>query len=805
MNRIHRGLRRGASVPLLLLATPMLLDAQRPADMPYRNASLPIDARLDDLVDRMTLEEKVGQMMSIWQAKDSITAPNGDFDATAATAWFRTGIGRIERASEGRGARAQAGFANAVQRWVRDSTRLGIPVLFHEEALHGLMAPEATSFPQSIALASTWNPDLLERVFETVAREVRARGAHQVLAPVVDVARDARWGRIEETYGEDPYLTARLGVAAVMGFQGRRPVAPDRVLATLKHLAGHGQPESGTNIGPASLGERTLREVFLYPFEIAVREAAPSAVMASYNEIDGVPSHVNRWMLGDVLRGEWGFQGAVVSDWFAIDELRTRHRLTDDRGEAARRAFEAGVDLELPDVSAYPALVEHVRAGRIPEAAIDAAVRRLLRVKFELGLFEDPFVDPDRADGLSGAEAQRALAVEAARQSLVLLKNEPVLLPLDPAALGRIAVIGPHAGEIMLGGYSGVPRHGVSILDGIRRRVGSGVTVEYAEGVRLTEDSVFADEPQPHLGGSRSHLRWNTDAVVPADSASNAHRIEQAAALAARCDLAILVLGDNAMTSREGWSETHLGDRSSLDLPGPQETLVREVLATGTPVVVVLQHGRPAAIPGIVETVPAILEAWYAGQEAGTAVAEALFGDINPGGKLPVTVPRDVGQLPVFYDHKPSARRGYLFDTVEPLFPFGHGLSYTTFELSPPRLSADRIPLDGELTVAVDVTNAGDRTGDEVVQLYVRDLVSEVTRPVLQLRGFARITLEPGARHTVELRVGPDDLAYYGPEMARVVEPGTFELCTGASSAVLQCVTLEVAGTVAPTPDSPED
>lgn len=779
---------------LATIAGAPVLQAQQTAGAPYWDADLPVEARVEDLLGRMTLEEKVGQMMSLWQLRATITGEDGRFDPAEATEWFRVGIGRIERSSEDRGPRAHAEFNNAVQRWVRDSTRLGIPVLFHEEALHGLMAREATSLPQSIALASTWDPDLLERAFAAVASEVRARGVHQVLAPVVDVARDPRWGRIEETYGEDPYLAGRLGAAAVLGFQGTRPVADDRVLATLKHMTGHGQPESGTNIGPASIGERTLRDVFLYPFEMAVAEAQPAAVMASYNEIDGVPSHVNRWMLHDVLRGEWGFDGVVVSDWFAVDELITRHQVAGDQAEAARRALDATVDIELPDASAYPTIVAQVRDGTIPESAVDAAVRRLLRAKFELGLFEDPFVEPEHAARLAGADQHRAVALEAAREALILLKNEGGVLPLSPDAYGRVAVIGPHAAEIMLGGYSGVPRHGVSILQGIRDRLGSGVRVDYAEGVRLTEDSVFTDEPQPHMGGSRSHLRWNTDAVVLADSASNSVRRAEAVQLAAGSDLTILVLGDNAMTSREGWSESHLGDRARLDLPGPQEELVEAVVGTGTPTVVVLQNGRPPAIPGVVARVSGILEAWYAGQEAGTAVAEALFGDVNPGGKLPVTFPRSVGQLPVFYNRKPSARRGYLFDTTEPLFPFGYGLSYTRFELSEPHLSAARIPTDGRVSVDVDVTNLGDREGDEVVQLYIRDELSEVTRPVLQLRGFRRVSLAPGETRSVRFELGPGELAYTGLELKRVVEPGWFRVCAGPSSADLRCARLEVTG-----------
>jgi len=762
---------------------------------PYLDPSLPIERRVDDLLSRMTIEEKVGQMLCLWQGKQAITDREGRFDPARAPKWFRIGVGRIERPGEGHegGARAEAEYTNAIQRWAKDSTRLGIPVLFHEEALHGLEAEQATSFPQAIALASTWNPELVERVFAAAAAEARARGVHQVLAPVVDVARDPRWGRIEETYGEDPYLAARMGVAAVRGFQGTEAlIGPSHVLATLKHMTGHGQPESGTNVGPAPYGERTLRDVFLYPFEVAIKEAGARSVMPSYNEVDGIPSHANRWLLRDVLRGEWRFDGVIVSDWFAISQLADLHHVAADHAEAARQALAAGVDVELPDVQAYGTLVDQVRQGRVAEATIDTTVRRLLRAKFELGLFENPLVDSDAADRISGADASRSLALDAARQAITLLKNDGGVLPLSAERLSRVAVIGPHAAEVLLGGYSGGPRHLVSIFEGIRTRLGPRATVEYAEGTRITEDSTFTREPQPHVGGTRSHARWGADRVVLADSASNAGRRAAAVALARRSQVAIVVVGDNEMTSREAYAPNHLGDRADLGLPGQQEELVRAVLATGTRTVLVLIHGRPLSIPALVTRVPAILEGWYLGQETGTAVAEALFGDINPGGKLPVTVARHVGQLPVFYNHKPSARRGYLFDTTQPLFPFGYGLSYTTFAYANLRVAPARIGTRERTTVSVDVTNTGARAGDEVAQLYIRDVVSMATRPVKELRGFRRVTLQPGETRTVRFEIGPEQLSYHGPDMKRVVEPGRFDIMVGGNSVDVSSVALDV-------------
>jgi beta-glucosidase len=776
-----------------LLPTDWVQGQKGEAKADYWNPKLSVARRVEDLLARMTLEEKVGQMLCMWNAKRQIIDAKGQFDPAQAPKWFKVGIGRIERPSAGHGARAEAEFTNAIQRWVKENTRLGIPVIFHEEALHGLQGPEATSFPQAIGLASTWNPDLVERVFAVVGREVRSRGAQQVLAPVVDVARDPRWGRFEETFGEDPYLVSRLGLAAVCGFQGGGTTIPaDRVIATLKHMAGHGQPESGTNVGPANVGERTLRDVFFYPFEVAVKQGHARSLMPSYNEIDGIPSHAHRWMLHDVLRKEWGFEGTIVSDWQANSQLATRHRVAASGAEAARQALAATVDVELPDVETYDTLIEQVKQGKVTEAAIDNAVRRLLREKFELGLFEDPFVDPARADEIAGAKASRPLALEAARQAIVLLQNRGGVLPLNAAKMKCMAVIGPHAAEVMLGGYSGIPRYSVSILEGIRARLGAGVTVAHAEGVRITEDSAFTKGAQPLLGGTRSQERWSADRVVLADPAANLKRIEEAVALAEDSDVVIVVVGDNEQTAREAYAENHLGDRADLRLVGQQEDLVRAVVGAGKPTVMVLINGRPPAIPELAEQVPAILEGWYLGQEGGTAVAEVLFGDVNPGGRLPVTFPRSVGQLPLFYNHKPTAQRGYLFESNQPLFPFGHGLSYTTFTYSAPTVSAAQITPDGRTKVSVEVTNTGSRAGDEVVQLYLRAEVSRVTRPVLELKGFQRITLAPDEKRTVTFEVGPEQLSYHGLEMKRVVEPGRFQLMVGGSSAKVKSVTLDV-------------
>ncbi|HEX8215847.1 MAG TPA: glycoside hydrolase family 3 N-terminal domain-containing protein, partial [Allosphingosinicella sp.] len=689
---------------------------------------------------------------------------------TAAAAGAQAGV-------QNRDALDTASYVNAAQRWAVENTRLGIPLLFHEEALHGYVARGATSFPQSIALASSWDPALAERVFTVAAREMRARGAQLALAPVVDVARDPRWGRIEETFGEDPHLVSEMSLAAIRGFQGRTlPLAPDRVLVTLKHMTGHGQPENGTNVAPANISERTLRENFFPPFERAVRELPIRSVMASYNEIDGIPSHANRWLLNDVLRQEWGFDGAVVSDYFAIRELISRHRMTTSPQEAAVRAMNAGVDMELPDGDAYAHLPALVREGRVSEEQVNDAVRRVLRLKFEAGLFENPYVDAAAAQARTATPEAIALAREAAARSITLLENRNVL-PLDPSRFRRMAVIGTHARDTPIGGYSDVPGHVVSVLEGMQNESRGRFQVDYAEGVRITE--------------SRS---WSADEVTLVPEAVNRRLIAEAVATARRADVIVMVLGDNEQTSREAWADSHLGDRASLDLIGQQEDLARAIFALRKPTVVVLLNGRPLSVNYLAANAPALVEGWYLGQETGNGVADVLFGRINPGGRLPVSIARHVGQLPIFYNHKPTARRGYLFESTRPLYPFGYGLSYTSFEISAPRLPQASVPMGQNVRVEVDVANTGSRAGDEVVQLYLRDDEASVTRPVLELKRFQRVTLQPGERRTVTFELTPADLSLWNVEMRRVVEPGTFTVSAGPNSATLRSTTLTVTG-----------
>ncbi len=765
----------------------------------YKNPALAPERRVKDLLSRMTLEQKAAQMMCIWRGKaETLLDADGNFDPAKAKAAFgkSPGIGQVGRPSDagrGKDARGMAELTNAIQKFFVEEMPLGVPVIFHEECLHGHAALGGTSFPQPIGLAATFNPELVEELFAMTALEARSRGTHQALTPVVDVARDPRWGRVEETYGEDPYLIARMGVAAVRGLQADASFRDKtRVIATLKHFAAHGQPESGMNCAPANVSARVLRETFLSTFKAAIQEAGAISVMASYNEIDGVPSHANRWLLRDVLRKEWGFKGYVVSDYYAIWELGYRpethgHFVAKDKAESCRLAVKAGVNIELPDPDCYRELVSLVRKGLLRESELDELVAPMLLWKFKLGLFEDPYVDPDVAQRVTGCDAHRELALQAARETITLLKNENNVAPLDLKRLHSIAVIGPNANRTLLGGYSGVPRQEVTVLEGIKSKVGDGVKVLYNEGCKIT------------VGGG-----WNPDEVTASDPEEDRKQIAEATAIASQAEVIVLAIGGNEQTSREAWGLNHKGDRASLDLIGRQEELVKAMLETGKPVIVFLFNGRPLSINYISRRVPVVFECWYLGQETGRAVADVLFGDCNPGGKLPISIPRSAGHLPAFYNHKPSARRGYLFDEVSPLYPFGYGLSYTTFEFRRLRLKRKRIGRNESTQALVEVRNTGDRAGTEVVQMYVRDRVSSVTRPVKELKGFQKVSLEPGEAKTVALDITPDSLAFYDVNMNYVVEPGEFEILVGNSSrdGDLQKAILTVSVGVSPAPFS---
>jgi beta-glucosidase len=584
----------------------------------YLNPSLSPERRTRDLLARMTLKEKVAQMLCIWdQKRNTLVDDQGNFDPGKAKAYFkqRLGLGQVGRPSDaggGRNARQMAELTNAIQRFFLENSRLGIPVLFHEECLHGHAAVDATSFSQPIGLGATFDPGLVRKLFEMTAEEARVRGTHQALTPVVDVAREPRWGRVEETYGEDPYLVSCMAVAAVQGFQGDAGFKDKKhVIATLKHFAAQGQPESGTNCAPVNVSERLLRETFLTTFKQAIHKGGAISVMASYNEIDGVPSHANNWLLRDVLRKEWGFKGYVVSDYFAIRELNERpalfgNFLAENGKQAAALAVRAGVNIELPDPDCYPHLVELVRKGKVKKSLLDELVAPMLLWKFKLGLFEDPYVDPEEAEKVVGCDGHRKLALQAARETITLLKNDGGAAPLDLKKIRTLAVIGPNADRELLGGYSGRPKHRSTVLEGIRKRAGS-INVLYHEGCKIT------------IGGS-----WQQDEVVPSDPVDDRRSIAEAVLVAQQADAIVLAIGGNEQTSREAWALNHMGDRPSLDMVGRQDELVNALAATGKPVIAFLFNGRPISIRNLTEKAAAIFECWYLGQETGEAVAEVL-------------------------------------------------------------------------------------------------------------------------------------------------------------------------------------
>ena len=744
-----------------------LVPAER-ASAAYLDPSRTLEERVRDLLDRMTLEEKLAQLGAVW---GSALAEGDRFSAPKAKQALHAGIGHITRIAGGSllGPRQSAELANEIQRFLIEDTRLGVPAIVHEESCAGYTARGATCFPQAIGLASTFEPELIEKMALAIRRQMRAVGAHQALAPVLDLARDPRWGRTEETYGEDPYLASRIGVAYVRGLQGDD--LSRGIVATGKHFVGYGAPAGGLNWAPAQLGRRELLEQFTLPFDAAIREAGLASVMNAYCEIDGVPCGASRELLEDLLRGELGFDGVVVADYFTVQTLLSYHRISERKEDAARSALEAGIDVELPALDFYgEPLREAIEAGRMPIAPVDRAVSRVLRMKFELGLFEDPYVNAEAAPAAFDTPEQRALARRLAQQSIVLLKNENDLLPLE-RSVRKLAVIGPAAdsARLLQGDYH-YPTHlemlfseadlapyfvpTATLLDGIRRAVSDGTEISTASGCDVLGD------PTADIGG--------------------------AVEVARGADVAILVVGGKSGLV-EGCTSGEASDRADLGLPGRQQELVEAVVGTGTPSVVVLVNGRPLALPWLAEHVPALVEAWLPGEEGGHAVADVLFGAVSPGGKLPVSLPRSVGQLPVHYNHKPSGgrsqRRGdYVDPPTRPLFPFGHGLSYGRFEYSDLELGAGELAADGTLEVRVAVCNVGARAGEEVVQVYVRDLVASVTRPVLQLVGFKRIALEPGETRRLLFYLDLGQLAFFGPDMQLAVEPGEVELRVGSSS-----------------------
>jgi beta-glucosidase len=755
----------------------------------YRNSALPIEERVGDLLARMTLDEKLAQLGSCWTFE---LLTDSAIDPAKAAGRLGHGIGQITRVAGATnlGRRGVAELANAIQRYLLEETRLGIPAIVHEECLHGLLALDSVCFPQSIGQAATWNPELVGAMAARLGRELRAAGAQQALAPILDITRDPRWGRIEETYGEDPYLVAELGAAYVRGIQGTGG-PDDLVLATGKHMVGHGLPEGGLNHAPAHIGARELADDFLFPFEAAVRDAGLRSMMHAYDEVDGLPCVASRALLTETLRERWGFEGLVVSDYSGIDEIVTAHSMTADRAEAAAMALEAGVDVDLPTTAYYGApLAGAIASARISMATVDTAVARHLRAKFELGLFEKPFVDPESAR--LPFEDDRVLARQIAVNSMTLLANDGVL-PLRPD-LRTIAVIGPNADSArnLQGDYAHAS-HIEALLE--MRGFGSELPADFAANDEMAGRETILGALRGRCAPSVEVRYARGCGILDGDDDAMAAAVDAARG----ADVAILVVGERSGLTQD-CTCGEARDRLDIGLPGRQAELVAAVAATGTPVVLVLVAGRPLAIESEAAASAAVLQAWVPGEEGPGALADVMFGDANPGGKLPVTFPRRTGQIPIYYGHKPSGGRShwkgpYVDGSNLPLWPFGFGMSYTTFEVTDIRLDTPRVPVDGEFTVSVSVRNGGPRAGDEVVQLYFRDEQASVTRPVKQLCGFKRIRLDPGESRRVSFTVAAEQLVFTGVDGRLRVEPGAVTLMVGTSSEDLPCsARIEVSG-----------
>jgi beta-glucosidase len=856
---------RFAATVALALALPPLASAQ-----PYRDSSRPAAERVRDLLGRMTLDEKFWQLFMIPGDLDN---PANDY----ANGVFGLQVGGAKTA------RAYADRINAIQRYFVEKTRLGVPIIPFDEAVHGLAREDATIFPQSIALAATWDTTLMANVATAVARETRSRGIRQVLSPVINIATDVRWGRVEETYGEDPYLSSAMGRAFVRAFEGAG------IVTTPKHFVAN-VGEGGRDSYPIEASPRLLEEIHFPPFRSAIHEAGARSVMTAYNSVDGSPATQNRALLADKLKREWGFTGFVISDAAATGGATVLHHTEASTATAAKHALESGLDVIFQSsFEQHRPYLDAFRRGLIADSVIDAAVSRVLRAKFELGLFEHPYVNADSAAYWNGHASHRALALDAARASVVLLKNERSMLPLR-RGLRSVAVIGTDAAEARLGGYSGPGIKTVSILDGVREKLGAPARVRYVAGPgRMTRDYVVVPTEQlasirdgqrargltgeyfdnnrlegtPRLVRTDARVdfgwtlnspargipfdwysvRWTGTLTVAAsgvrrigvegndgyrlyldgrliidnwrkqsygtrfanvtlrpgtthalkleyfESTGNARvklvwdagvsndwsaKIDSAVAAARASDVAVVVAG---------LEEGEFRDRAFLPLPGKQEELITRVAATGKPVVVVIVGGSAVTMSSWFDRVGAVLDLWYPGEEGGRAAADVLFGDYNPAGRLPITFPVSEGQLPLVYNHKPTGRGDdYLDLTGQALFPFGFGLSYTTFEYSSLSITPNEMSADGSAIVRCTVRNSGTRAGDEVVQLYLRDVLASVARPVMQLAGFTRIRLQPGESRDVQFRLGAAQLQMLDADMRWVVEPGLFRVLVGSSS-----------------------
>ena len=734
---------------------------------PYRDPSLSVEKRVEDLMNRMTLDEKIAQLGMI-----EADLYKGDPNGFGVCECPKIGVADVLKSSF------------ETKKYARENTRLGIPPIMTAECLHGVLAYGATIFPQAIAQGSTWNPELIEQMATMIASESSVVGIDQALSPLFDLARDPRYGRMEECYSEDPYLTGEMGTAFVRGMQGDPAetcfqLSYDKVMCTAKHFAGYSVPVAGINVAPASMGIRELRSEFLPPFEKAVREANVYSVMPSYNEIDGIPAHSNKFLLSQVLRNEWGFSGYVFADYSAIWRLFALHKVADTIEEAGKKALMAGVDLEASRAYAFTHLGALVKENKLDINYVDQACRRILTVKFKAGLFEKPYPDAGNIQKMVHIQAHIDVARRIAEESVILLKNEKNLLPLDLNKIKSLAVIGPNADQVQYGDYTWTRDNssGVTVLGGIRKLVGNKASINYARGCNIS-------------GSSRDGFR---EAVKAAE----------------KSEAVVLVLGETSVIlSGIGWGkgpglseneEPFTGgenyDLSDINPVGVQRELAKAICSTGKPVILILVHGRSWSIAWEKENIPSILEAWYPGEQGGGAIADILFGKVNPSGRLNATVPQSVGHVPVYYDYKPSGKgdsrkpgspdkpgRNYVFSSPDPLFPFGFGLSYTTFEYSNLKISKELFGVNDTLKVSADIKNTGKVEGKEVVQLYVNDEFSSITTPVMALKKFKKISLKPGETQNVSFLLKPQELGLWNEEMQFVTEPGKFKLMFARSA-----------------------
>lgn len=735
--------------------------------LPYMNPELSVEERVEDLLGRMTLEEKLREMC-MYPSK-YFEGESGDsiFCEEKAAEFFKgIGIGALEAPKFS--PRQNAAYMNAIQKYIIENTRLGIPAIMISEILHGYLTPDATVFPQAIALASTWNKELIKQVSSVIAKEAAACGIRQGLGPDLDLAREPRWGRVEETYGEDPYLVGTMGLSYVKGMQGEEENVPgDKIAVTLKHFCAHGSPEGGVNLSPVPTGDRQLRELYLPPFAKCIREGRALSVMPAYSELDGIPCHGSDYLLNTLLREELEFEGYVFSDYGGVEMIHSFHRAAENYPAAGKQAVEAGNDMEAPESRCYPMLKELIDNGQMDMASIDKAVSRILRVKFLTGLFEHPYVDEDLVAQIVHTEENREFTRKVAQESVILLKNENVL-PLSKK-MGTLAVIGPNADSAELGDYTVGCTSGVTLLEGIRNHVDPSTRIIYAKGCDLYEKDNIRDV-----------AAW--DEAIAAAKQADTIVVAMGSSSAIEYGIGWGIDTNKPVTCGEGY------DTSDLGLSGAQEALLEELLKLQKPLVLVLINGRPVTLPCI-DKLPALIETWYAGEQAGNAIADILFGNVNPSGKLPITFPKSLGQSPLYYNYKPSARgcyhcpgspgapgRDYVFEDTLPMFPFGYGLSYTKFSYSDLSVESKVVPAGSSVRVSVTVENTGTREGAEVVQMYLNDVYSTTTTPIKALRGFEKITLQPEERRTVTFELKPEDLALVDRKYRYFVEEGEFEV-----------------------------